>query len=93
MTKGTNHKIEGETASNEAAVTFVVGGETSEITVEKLTDRIENSLATGGTLPLDNSWVPEDGCFREDSAVGAEEKNRWFYTRRRRKRHRVVSTE
>jgi len=87
-TSQTSMSDETEACAHEAVI-----GETSEIKLIRPTEREAEILSTGGTLPLDVSWTPSNESIATESVAEGRDQNAWFYTRRRRKRHKVVSTE
>ena len=81
------------TDETEACTHEAVIGQTCEIKLIQPTEREAEILSTGGTLPLDASWTPSNESMATDSIAEGQDQNAWFYSRRRRRRHKVVSSE
>lgn len=81
------------TDETEACAHERVIDETSEVKLVQPTEGEAEILSTGGTLPLDASWTPSNESTATDSVAEGQDQNAWFYSRRRRKRHKVVSSE
>jgi len=90
-----DHAIEKGTSDIEAQLTLSheQGSDETQEVIANGGDRADTCAATGGTLPLDAQWDIQSKDAGTIPSADLRDHDAWFYTKRKKQLHRVVTTE